>query len=79
MDPSALDKASKVLAAAASGCALIFKTAISIEVGTVGRQEQEPCPSFLQGLCCLLAFVNRKIVKDDDVTGSSAGASCVRT
>ena len=30
-------------------------------------------PSFLQGLCCILAFVNRKIVEDDDVTGVECG------
>ncbi len=38
-----------------------------IEVGTIGRQEQEPCAFGEDGFLCRWAFVSRQIVGDDDV------------
>lgn len=40
-----------------------------IEVGAVGRQEQEPCAAFLEDGLGLLAFVAGEIVEDDHVAG----------
>ena len=38
-----------------------------VEVGRIGRQEQEPCAFGPDGLFGSLAFVRRKIVEDDDI------------
>jgi len=40
-----------------------------IEVGTVGRQEQDPGTSGLDGLLGGLALVGRQIVQNDDAAG----------
>ena len=38
-----------------------------IEIGTVGREEEEPCSARFDDLMRLLAFVAREVVEDDDV------------
>ena len=40
-----------------------------VEIGAVGRQEQEPSPAFLEDCRSLLAFVAGEIVEDDHVAG----------
>jgi hypothetical protein len=40
-----------------------------IEIGTVGRQEQNPCAPVANGFFGGLAFMRRQIVHDDDVAG----------
>jgi hypothetical protein len=39
-----------------------------IEVGAIGREEQEPCAAFLEDGGDLLALVAGEVVEDDDVT-----------
>jgi len=39
-----------------------------IEIGAVGRQEQEPCAAFFEDGSGPFAFVAREIVQDDHVT-----------
>ena len=50
-----------------------------IEVGTVGRQKEEPGAFGANGLLGRRAFVGRQIVADDDVAWLEGRASCVST
>ncbi len=79
MSPSAVARASKVLAAFLRNSALSFEKAISmrVEIGRVWRQEQHPCPALSHQIDGPLAHVEADIVEDDDVPGRSSGASCV--
>jgi hypothetical protein len=40
-----------------------------VEIGTVGRKEQEPGSTLLQDRLCVLALVTGQIVQNDNVTG----------
>lgn len=41
-----------------------------IQVGAIGRQEEEPGTAFSEDSLCLFAFVAREIVENDDVAGT---------
>ncbi len=75
MLPMARHRASKVRAPAARRCALSLENAISpfdklrrVEVGTVGRQEQEPGAMVPEDADGLGVSVNGEVVEHDDVT-----------
>ena len=48
-----------------------------IEIGAVGRQEQNPCALVADGLLGDWALVSRQVVHDDDVASSSVEARWV--